>query len=257
MMTRRFPITILVLTGIALAGCSGGVQESLGLKKKAPDEFAVVRHAPLSLPPNFDLRPPKPGAVGVGREPQRDQARALLIDSNSTPRSGTQLAAARARAELSATPASAAAVRAPKFAFHPGRIDQSIGDLASYNLHATRQTNVVLASSRGAAPQGRPSSTPLDRGESALLANLGAANVDPDIRRKVDEESALLAEDDRNVVEQMMFWRKLNPPGVVVEAKGEQSRINENSALGKPVTDGKTPEIRVERLTDFKGFNIF
>ena len=42
----------------ALAGCSGTVQEKLGLGKRAPDEFQVVRRAPLILPPDYSLRPP-------------------------------------------------------------------------------------------------------------------------------------------------------------------------------------------------------
>ena len=54
-MTRTFRILALATAGAMLAGCSGGVQESLGLKKKAPDEFAVVRNAPLSLPPKHHL----------------------------------------------------------------------------------------------------------------------------------------------------------------------------------------------------------
>jgi hypothetical protein len=252
-MTRTFRILALATAGAMLAGCSGGVQESLGLKKKAPDEFSVVRNAPLSLPPNFSLRPPKQGAVGEGREPQRDQARALLVSRSATSQNSSQLAAARAQAELAnSTPASAPV----QFAFHPGRIDQALGDLREYRLNGASNGEVIQASARTGAPQvaRAPDTAP---GESALLANLGAANVNPNIRRQVDEESALLAEDDRNIVEQMMFWRKLNPPGVIVEAKGERRRINENSALGKPVTDGETPEIRVERLSEFKGFNLF
>ena len=252
-MTRTFRILAFAAAGAMLAGCSGGVQESLGLKKKAPDEFAVVRNAPLSLPPNFSLRPPKPGAVGEGREPQRDLARALLVGRSATSQNSSQLVATRAQAELAnSTPAS----NPVQFSFHPGRLDQALGELRDYGLNGPPNGRVIQASPRTGAPQAAraPVSAP---GESAFLAILGAANVDPGIRRQVDEESALLAEDDRNIVEQMMFWRKLNPPGVIIEAKGERSRINENSALGKSVTNGETPEIRVERLTEFKGFNLF
>ncbi len=51
----------LVLLAFALTACSG-VRSQLGLDKKPPDEFTVVRKAPLALPPNFNLRPPTPGA---------------------------------------------------------------------------------------------------------------------------------------------------------------------------------------------------
>ena len=52
------PIAIIFL----LYGC-GGVKEKIGLIKKAPDEFQVYKSKPLSVPPNFELRPPKEGAI--------------------------------------------------------------------------------------------------------------------------------------------------------------------------------------------------
>jgi hypothetical protein len=45
---------------LALAAC-GDVRDDLGLGRSAPDEFAVVDRAPLSMPPDFSLRPPQPG----------------------------------------------------------------------------------------------------------------------------------------------------------------------------------------------------
>ncbi len=45
---------------LALSACSG-VKKQLGLTKQSPDEFKVVARAPLSLPPDFSLRPPEPG----------------------------------------------------------------------------------------------------------------------------------------------------------------------------------------------------
>ncbi len=41
-----------------LVACSGSVQQKLGLERRVPDEFQVVRRAPLTLPPDFTLRPP-------------------------------------------------------------------------------------------------------------------------------------------------------------------------------------------------------
>lgn len=42
---------------LALSACSTLTKEKLGMTKKAPDEFMVVPRAPLSLPPEYDLRP--------------------------------------------------------------------------------------------------------------------------------------------------------------------------------------------------------
>jgi hypothetical protein len=57
---RNLPtILLLAAAGTALAGCGSGG----GLLNRArPDEFAVQRQAPLVVPPDFALTPPKPGA---------------------------------------------------------------------------------------------------------------------------------------------------------------------------------------------------
>lgn len=50
------------LTAALLLSACSNAKETLGLTKKAPDEFAVVKRAPLSMPPEYALRPPRPGA---------------------------------------------------------------------------------------------------------------------------------------------------------------------------------------------------
>jgi hypothetical protein len=52
-----------VVAVLALAGCGGGRAGVFASGKHgAPDEFAVARQAPLVIPPDFALVPPKPGA---------------------------------------------------------------------------------------------------------------------------------------------------------------------------------------------------
>jgi hypothetical protein len=53
-------LTIAALL-LMLGGCSGAA-DAIGLGRNAPDEFAVVERPPLSLPPDYELRPPRPGA---------------------------------------------------------------------------------------------------------------------------------------------------------------------------------------------------
>ena len=59
---KIFFINILFINFILLYGC-GGVKEKIGLIKKTPDEFQVYKNKPLSVPPNFELRPPSKDAV--------------------------------------------------------------------------------------------------------------------------------------------------------------------------------------------------
>jgi len=65
----------------------------LGLGKKAPDEFAVYSRAPLSLPPDFGLRPPEPGNDRPQLVMPSDQAKAALAGGKS----GTQRPAEQAK----------------------------------------------------------------------------------------------------------------------------------------------------------------
>ncbi|MGD9509956.1 MAG: DUF3035 domain-containing protein [Geminicoccaceae bacterium] len=84
--------TVLLMSGVAgLAGCSGTVQENLGLGKRQPDEFQVVRRAPLVLPPDFNLRPPEPGATGPATQDVSAQAQQILTGQPSSAASAAQV----------------------------------------------------------------------------------------------------------------------------------------------------------------------
>jgi Protein of unknown function (DUF3035) len=60
---RRIPLlAVACLSGALLvAGCSD-FRQIVGLDTGGPDEFAVETRAPLTIPPDFNLRPPEPGA---------------------------------------------------------------------------------------------------------------------------------------------------------------------------------------------------
>jgi hypothetical protein len=89
---------ILAAAGIfalALGGCSD-LGNVLGMNKNSPDEFAVVRHAALAVPPNFDLRPPEPGAPRPQEVTPRDEARQTLLGQGGgqqRPQAGAPLTA--------------------------------------------------------------------------------------------------------------------------------------------------------------------
>ncbi len=70
-----------VLAGGMLAGLAAcdTFREEVGLTKQAPDEFTVVTKAPLTIPPKFTLRPPRPGAQRPQEQPPREKARSALV----------------------------------------------------------------------------------------------------------------------------------------------------------------------------------
>jgi len=62
---------------LSLQGCTG-LKRSIGLEKTSPDEFAVESRAPLEMPPDFDLRPPQPGATRPQEKAADQQARKVI-----------------------------------------------------------------------------------------------------------------------------------------------------------------------------------
>ena len=63
------------------------------MDRVGPDEFAVESRAPLTLPPEFDLRPPQPGAPRPQEVTAADKAR-RVIDTAGPGEPGKQATAA-------------------------------------------------------------------------------------------------------------------------------------------------------------------
>ncbi len=181
--TIQVCISVVAVSAL-LAGCEA-TKETLGLTKRSPDEFRVVSRAPLSMPPNYSLRPPTPGAPRPQEGTPRDQAANAVFG-------------------------------------HPGA---GISD------------QIPPAIGEGAA------GTAQSAGEAALLQSAGISGVDPNIRKEVDEETAQDEADSKSLADTLTFWRAAPAYGTVIDPAAEQKRLQENAALGKPVTEGDTPVI--------------
>ena len=167
-MDHRMTFRFLVVAGLALAvSACGGFRENLGLNKQSPDEFRVVSRAPLTVPPDFKLRPPEMG-----------------------------------------------------------------------NSQAAQQT---------------ASAQPRTLGEQALLEAAGAPQAEPNIRQIVNRETKQINEESDYFVDRLVFWNDITPPGTVVDPVGERRRLQENAALGQPVTTGPTPQIIRRRKAPLEG----
>jgi DUF3035 family protein len=60
-----------------IAGCTD-FKKSIGLEPTLPDEFAVESRAPLTIPPDFELRPPSPGAPRPQEKASNQQAKQVI-----------------------------------------------------------------------------------------------------------------------------------------------------------------------------------
>jgi len=192
----RFPVVFAAagLAAVLLGGCSG-TREAIGLeKRKPPDEFQVTTRQPLSLPPNYQLRPPEPGAQPLETTVTEQAKQAVFGKEALQPAKGQ--------------PAK-------------GMAAGGKGDAASVPGFQRR--------------------TP---GEQALLGMAGAASADPNIRILVDRDSLQLADANKSLIDDLLFWRKNAEPGVIIDAGKEADRLKANAATGKAPTEGDTPTIK-------------
>ncbi len=75
--------SVAAVLAVTLNACGSNVGEVLGLENKPPDEFSVVKRAPLTLPPDYGLRPPEPGKAERNAVTPRDNARQAVLGSES------------------------------------------------------------------------------------------------------------------------------------------------------------------------------
>ncbi len=71
----RKALPLLLLASLALSACGS---PSLG-EKRGPDELAISRAAPLVVPSDFNLTPPRPGAPRASSTDSQTQAMEALF----------------------------------------------------------------------------------------------------------------------------------------------------------------------------------
>ncbi len=76
--TKTMTLLALVAAASAASGCAS-LGRAVGATKVSPDEFRVVSQAPLTLPPDYSLRPPRPGEPRPQELQPTDEARQSLF----------------------------------------------------------------------------------------------------------------------------------------------------------------------------------
>ncbi len=71
-------VLLLGSGAILLSGCGSNLTRTFGLTRDTPDEYTVTTRAPLSMPPDFNLRPPRPGTPRPQEQSERQQAEEAL-----------------------------------------------------------------------------------------------------------------------------------------------------------------------------------
>jgi len=181
-------LLMLAAASMALTACEE-TKQAIGLGKHPPDEFQVVAQAPLSMPPDYDLPKPTPGAPRPQQGTAENLAENALLANTAAGSTGT----------VAADPATQSS------------------------------------------------------GEEALLQTAGASSPDPNIRKVVDQEAAADVAASQSLMDKLAFWRTPEPAGTVVDPQAEQQRLQQNAALGQPVTTGATPTIKRKKKALLEG----
>ncbi len=176
---RKTGLILSLFAVLALASGCDSARKAFGNKKNPPDEFVVYSRPPLSLPPDYGLRPPKPG---ISR-PQKTQTSDIARD--------------------------------------------------------------VILGKKQATIQANTATTP---GLQAMLRDTGAIAADPAIRDAINQETSILAEEDQQFINKLIFWVDDGAyQGTVVDPELETKRLREAQALGKSITETETIHVRRKR----------
>ena len=211
---RHLPYGVVAVAVLALlAGCTS-VRQSLGLVHNAPNEFDVVNQPPLSMPPTYDLVTPNPGAPRPQSVSATNQAQSTVFGIQAPAQQGAPIPAGD-----NAGPTVAAAPLVPETSGGAGSAPTAGGGAAT----------------------------------ATFLNMAGANQAMPGIRAKVNEEAVANAAGDKSWLDTVLFWRTPQQPGTVVNAQAEARRLQQDAALGKPLTAGNTPVIERRKQAPLQG----
>jgi len=82
MMKQFLLLTFMAGAAISMSACES-TKKQFDFSKKAPDEFAVVKRAPLEMPPDFALQAPKPGAPRPQELSATDMAKEAVLGEDA------------------------------------------------------------------------------------------------------------------------------------------------------------------------------
>jgi hypothetical protein len=101
---RFYPISLILILTTLTACTASDVRESVGLTRTAPDEFVVVSRPPLSVPPDFELRPPRPGAQRAAESTELQAKKLILKDGEQQSQTLEELVPAPKNVETAIDP---------------------------------------------------------------------------------------------------------------------------------------------------------
>ena len=135
-MTKTGRVVLCIVAAALIGGCAE-TRKLFSRTKSPPDEFAVYSRAPLSMPPNYGLRPPAPGQT-------RPQAVVPRTRAETAVRGG-QKGSAGAQGAPGSQPAVSSGTQALLRAAGAHQADPGIRTLVNRESSIMVEENVTLA----------------------------------------------------------------------------------------------------------------
>ncbi len=135
-MTKTGRVVLCLVAAALVGGCSD-VSNIFSRTKSPPDEFAVYSRAPLSMPPNYGLRPPAPGQTRPQEVVPRNWAATAIH--------GGQKGGAGAQGAPASQPAISSGTQALLRATGANQADSDIRTLVNRESSILVEENVALA----------------------------------------------------------------------------------------------------------------
>ena len=135
-MTKTGRVVLCIAVAALVGGCSD-LGTVFSRTKSPPDEFAVYSRPPLSMPPNFGLRPPAPGQTRPQEVVPRNQAATAIR--------GGQKGGAGAQGAPGSQPAISSGTQALLRATGAHKADPDIRTMVNRESSIMVEENVTLA----------------------------------------------------------------------------------------------------------------
>lgn len=81
-MKKIVPLALVAVLGLGLSSCAS-FERAAGAAKNRPDEFKILTKAPLEIPPEYNLVPPRPGEPRPQELAANEAARTAMLGGDA------------------------------------------------------------------------------------------------------------------------------------------------------------------------------
>jgi hypothetical protein len=164
---------LVVATFLAITSCAGDVQETLGMRRDAPDEFAVEKRPKLDVPPEFKLRPPSTDGSNLRESRIRDELKNDIFTTPSTTEIGSAEAILLQKTQADSATPEIRNILSNEYGVDPSLLER----IESISDDSNNQTLVDAEKERERINANKQQGKPISEGEVETRSSTGSFSV--------------------------------------------------------------------------------